>query len=500
MKKYKSLVLLVALAALAVSCSQNDSIGRLHGENDRVIISTGIDAGLQTRASGDLQLTGYSLRYILEVRDENDVVAYREEKLVTDAAQAVDFEFSLPDEGDYDALLWADYIADDATLSGTHYDDLYYTTNTSAGLKAVSIIGSAYAVNTASRDAFFGKASFTKGATQAHIGTVTLKRPFSRINIIEKDASVLAKLTSMDLVYDVPSGFNVMDGSVSGSYSVAIDDVISFPAAAAEKANLFFDYIFAPVSGQHLLGEIEIAYSLTSASGTFTIPANIPVERNKRTNISGSILTDPSITGLSVEIDDAWTDPDIERHPDTDGIIQIGSYYYEGGYFSSQYTASLTCLGVVFEVDATGEHGKIVSLDETFFKWGPDRELLVVAVSHDNGKENMDAIKTIDNTFSEFPAFKWCIDKGEGWYLPAKNELKSLYDVWSADKSSFNTKLTDASGTILDGGANNYNVRCYWSSTQWYTFSVYMVSFWSGSLVEEGNGIFENYVRAIRKF
>ena len=323
MKKFNSLILLLVLIGLATSCSQDDSFNLQNSENNRVVISANVGdeaadfpkSGTQTRAaSGDLQMPGYSLRYILEVWDESDAVAYREEKLVSDAAQTVVFDFNLPVAGDYDALLWADYVTLGATAASGHYEDLYYKTDDTNGLKTISIINAAYAVSTASRDAFFGKSSFTKtGTAPGNAGSVTLKRPFGRINIIEKDAAIQAELQTMDLAYDVPSMFNVMDGSVSGTSSITLNGITSFPAAPTQKANIFFDYILAPASGQQLLGEIKIDYTLKNTAGTlFTIPANMPVERNKRTNISGNILTDPSMTKLSVEIDDAWTDPDLE--------------------------------------------------------------------------------------------------------------------------------------------------------------------------------------------
>ena len=324
MKKCNFLVMLLVLAGLVTSCSQDDSIDSQNSENNRVTISanlgdeveTLLKSGPQTRATGDLQVSGYSLRYILEVWDESDAVAYREEKLITDASQAVTFDFHLSTAGDYTALLWADYVLSGATANGEgHYSDLYYTTNANIGLKRISIISSAYAVNTPSRDAFFGKSLFTKtDGVAGDAGTVIMRRPFGRINIIEKNEAMLPDLMFINnLSYDVPSSFNVLDGSVSDTYSVFLFSITSFPEGTTEKANLFYDYIFAPDNGQQLLSEIEMDYTLSGAFGNFTIPSNMPVERNKRTNISGNILIDPNITGLSVEVVDEWTDPDITQ-------------------------------------------------------------------------------------------------------------------------------------------------------------------------------------------
>ena len=475
MKKYKFLVMLFALIGLATSCSQDDSINLQNTGNNRVVMNASLDAetltslksGPATRgASGDLQLDGYSLRYILEVfQPNNNNTVYREEKLVSDATQAVVFDFTLSNAAGYCALLWADYVAGDAAFADGHYADLYYKTDDVNGLRAISLISSTYAVNTASRDAFFGKHSFTKEPDKpANLGSVELKRPFGRINIIEKDGLMQEELTSMDISYDVPSTFDVLDGrTVSGTHSVSVSGITVFPAATTEKANLFFDYIFAPATGQQLLGEMSIDYQLASGEdNSFTIPANMPVERNKRTNISGYILSipvDPTATSISVEIDDTWTDPGFEFEAPA-----VGSYYYEGGSFSQQYIPALTCLGVVFHVDDTQKHGLIVGLEQTKAQWST-----VEAASGTNiqytGPENLSSIKGWGQWQDRYPAFKWCVDQCPEWYIPTVSELQLLGE----NSSAVNIALEAAGADVIDVDAR------LWSSAESGTPNSYFV-------------------------
>ena len=474
MKKYKFLVMLFALIGLATSCSQDDSINLQNTGNNRVVMNASLDAetltslksGPATRgASGDLQLDGYSLRYILEVfQPNNNNTVYREEKLVSDATQAVVFDFTLSNAAGYCALLWADYVAGDAAFADGHYADLYYKTDDVNGLRAISLISSTYAVNTASRDAFFGKHSFTKEPDKpANLGSVELKRPFGRINIIEKDGLMQEELTSMDISYDVPSTFDVLDGrTVSGTHSVSVSGITVFPAATTEKANLFFDYIFAPATGQQLLGEMSIDYQLASGEdNSFTIPANMPVERNKRTNISGYILSipvkmiskDTFMRGL------AKTDPGFEFEAPA-----VGSYYYEGGSFSQQYIPALTCLGVVFHVDDTQKHGLIVGLEQTKAQWST-----VEAASGTNiqytGPENLSSIKGWGQWQDRYPAFKWCVDQGPEWYIPTVSELQLLGE----NSSAVNIALEAAGADVIDVDAR------LWSSAESGTPNSYFV-------------------------
>lgn len=105
--------------------------------------------------------------------------------------------------------------------------------------------------------------------------------------------------------------------------------------------------------------------------------------------------------------------------------------------------------GVVFEVSADGEHGKIVSFNEIELTWANDdfdswREK-IGASSETNGAVNMAVVQRIPNWREKYPAFAWCADLGEGWYLPAIDELKVIYDI----------------GNIL-----KYESDWYWSSTE----------------------------------
>jgi hypothetical protein len=81
-------------------------------------------------------------------------------------------------------------------------------------------------------------------------------------------------------------------------------------------------------------------------------------------------------------------------------------------------------------------------MQSNFLRWTSDdteRRRLIGADSETDGAANMAKVKAISGWQDKFPAFKWCADLGEGWYLPAKEELVALY--WN--KETLNLKLKD---------------------------------------------------------
>ena len=121
---------------------------------------------------------------------------------------------------------------------------------------------------------------------------------------------------------------------------------------------------------------------------------------------------------------------------------KVGDYYNDG-----------TKEGVVFEVSADGKHGKIVSMTQSskWLDWTSDkaeRKRLIGADSKTDGAYNMARVKAIANWREKYPAFKWCADLGEGWYLPAIEELKK-FTLNDAVHDAVNRTLTSKGGVKL---------------------------------------------------
>ncbi len=179
-----------------------------------------------------------------------------------------------------------------------------------------------------------------------------------------------------------------------------------------------------------------------------------------------------------------------------DGVYQVGDYYNRNGK-----------QGIVFEVSADGRHGKIVSLNQTGAQWCSDeeynRKIETGASDKTTGMNNQRKIQQISGWREKYPAFAYCADQGEGWYLPAIEELKQ-FTLNDTVHDAVNRTLQAKGGTkLFDKG--DYG-KTYWSSTEsdykahiGWMYCAWYVSMSYGNTnrsLKDSNG----YVRAVSAF
>ena len=132
--------------------------------------------------------------------------------------------------------------------------------------------------------------------------------------------------------------------------------------------------------------------------------------------------------------------------------------------------------GVVCIVSDEGTHGLVISLEQIYLTWSEFRKpdlRTVGAGNRTDGEENMRTVEAYiaanGLSWNDFPAFKWCREQGEGWYLPSIDELLTIghnYNGGSRMKNNrqarnkFNDALKDAGGKRMD------RMVYYFSSTE----------------------------------
>lgn len=208
-------------------------------------------------------------------------------------------------------------------IKGISYDIIFFASNPEADCytfdaagKTVTVDYSKATCNDDTRDAFFG--NYSTGVVGEDIqASVTLTRPFAQINLGTDDyAAVTAEYP--DGVYTkvtakgVASRLNLLDGTVSG-----YDDLtVTFEKAPApgetfplDEGNenpkyryLAMNYVLVPGerSVVDVTAEFHSAANSTVPRHTLSVPG-LPVLRNYRTNLYGSLLTSNDAIGVDID-------------------------------------------------------------------------------------------------------------------------------------------------------------------------------------------------------
>ena len=159
-------------------------------------------------------------------------------------------------------------------------------------------------------------------------------------------------------------------------------------------------------------------------------------------------------------------------------------------FYVGQCSTTFGSGGVVYEITNGGQNGKMVSVTETKLAWSTE-SINTNARNEDDGMANMNTIKALNPDLSKFPAFKWCADYGTDWYLPALNELRTIYKLKSTIKS-----------TLSANGYTLLKADDYWSSTNanGHTSIAEELDFSDGYTSVISTKTYVNYVRAVLAF
>ena len=165
--------------------------------------------------------------------------------------------------------------------------------------------------NDETRDAFYHYEEFTVGGEMTL--NVELKRPFAQLNIGTNDYALAATAgyvpTTSSVKVPVYSVLNFVDGSVEGEAVVeyaaeALPVGETFPVAGYEY--LAMNYLL--VAAEKETVEVEFTYSDAADNAKTRTVGSVPVQRNYRTNLYGSLLT--SSVDVNVEIEPDYDEED----------------------------------------------------------------------------------------------------------------------------------------------------------------------------------------------
>ena len=298
MKRYLLSTFTIAAAALLVtSCNDEMDNGLKTGDEGTVTFTAQLPSEMGTRAFAD-GLTAKHLQYaVYEAGQSTPLPVFGDETTVVGEAEMVNLKKSvtlkLTSGKSYDVIFWADATTDSP-----------YTFNPAS--QEVSVDYSKVNNNSDNCDAFFKKETITVSGNQSV--DVKLTRPFAQVNIGTDDfdaakASGL-EVTQTEVVAKAFATLNLATGEVADeadrTFTMKAIPTASdgeFPVAGGYKY-LSMDYLLVGADK----ATVDVAFNYGGPQNrTFT---NVPVQRNYRTNIYGSLLT--NTTDFNVVIEPAF--------------------------------------------------------------------------------------------------------------------------------------------------------------------------------------------------
>ena len=288
--------LLGALAAMMLMTSCQDDT-TLMGNEGEVMVSFNLETPqIATRAFSDGSVANL-LQYA--VYDQNDELLPTHSGTVSNFTGSATINLKLSSGNSYSAIFWA---ANENAPYTVNFTDKTMTVNYT---NAVS--------NDETRDAFYKYQEFTVEGNQTV--SVELKRPFAQLNIGTNDFdeatdASYAPTQSAVTVKEIANTLNLCDGTVSGEQDVTFGyDTIpaaTEPFPVADYQYLAMNYVL--VGKDKEVFDIVYMYRDNNNLEQTNAVGSVPMQRNYRTNIYGSLLTND----VKVEVD---------MEPDYDGNL-----------------------------------------------------------------------------------------------------------------------------------------------------------------------------------
>ena len=286
MKRYLLSTFTIAAAALLMtSCNDEMDNGLKTGDEGTVTFTAQLPSEMGTRAFAD-GLTAKHLQYaVYEAGQSTPLKVFGDETTVVGEAEMVNLKKSvtlkLTSGKSYDVIFWADATTDSP-----------YTFNPAS--QEVSVDYSKENNNSDNCDAFFKKETITVSGNQSV--DVKLTRPFAQVNIgtDDFDAATIAGLNLTQTQVKATAGdiLNLATGKMEGTEATRTFKMKAIPTAddgafpVAGYKYLLMAYI--PISDTKETVDMTFGYNGKSTFRSFT---NVPLQRNYRTNIYGSLLT-----------------------------------------------------------------------------------------------------------------------------------------------------------------------------------------------------------------
>lgn len=293
----------------AASCSSEIDEPGVSGDGN-IHLTVKLPEQMRTRAISD-GTTATTLIYAVYDKATDELVTLSEDQVNFDPTTlTATVDLKLVNGKSYELLFWADAPG-----------NAFYKFVPDA--KSIEVDYTGLTNSDESRDAFFASRVFD--VTGPINETVELRRPFAQVNLgtddMNTDAvrSAYAQGLGVSLSTTAYGTLNLSDGTVDDEQTVAFANAAATltsgetfpynpnPGEVNPYTWISMDYILTPVE-KEVIDATFTFYDGTVANAQTLPVSNVPVQRNYRTNIYGSLLTSPA--NLQIIIKPEFEDED----------------------------------------------------------------------------------------------------------------------------------------------------------------------------------------------
>ena len=176
---------------------------------------------------------------------------------------------------------------------------------------------------------------------------------------------------------------------------------------------------------------------------------------------------DGQTTGTAVSID--------VYDPELVGKYEIGAIHEVNGV-----------KGVIFAIksDNKGDtYCYMFSMDEEDLQWSTKYEWCN-CMSQRGDYNSSDPFNYWGMNIDDYPAFKWCKEHGDGWFLPSSTEMHWLWEMLTDGERDFNApSVAKYNAFIEENGGEPFCETYYWSSNETSDDLVEVIAFMNDSVV-----------------
>ena len=142
--------------------------------------------------------------------------------------------------------------------------------------------------------------------------------------------------------------------------------------------------------------------------------------------------------------------------------------------------------GVIFAIksDNKGDtYCYLFSMDEEDLQWSTKYEFCNCMSQRGDYNTN-DPFDYFGMNIEDYPAFKWCKEHGEGWFLPSSTEMHWMWDMLTNGERDFKApSVAEYNEFIVENGGEPFCETYYWSSNETSEDMVEVIAFMNDSVV-----------------